>query len=133
MRDTYPRPSIASSFYVPIVTSSLGPYAIEWDYVDCDPVEQWKQLVEDVRSGEIENVIACYRVHPANGTCEDQLVALAKAVDYRCAELTEDPFDDLRDWIELHTGDQAFETEAHRRQRIEEQRIDYTIDLARGK
>lgn len=133
MPDTDPRPSIASSFYVPIVSSTHGPFAAEWDYVGCDPVEQWKQLVEDVRTGEIEDVIACYRVHPANRTCEDHLIALAKAVDHRCAELNETPFADLRDWIEMHTGDQAFETEAHRRQRIEEQRADYAIDLARGK
>jgi hypothetical protein len=82
---------------------------------------------------QIENVIACHLVDTERGAVDDRLKDLAECVDYYFWQQNEDPHSDVRDWIERTLKRDAFETPRYRRERIESQRIDYAIDIARGK
>lgn len=120
-------------FYVVAAICQGETITYENDWIAADIDEQWRQVVSLVASGEWEDVVACYRVDPANRRCDDCLIALANAVDHHFWTVDENPDDKTRDWIEGITGDWAFETDAHRSRRIAEQRVDYAIDIARGK
>lgn len=121
------------AFYVVLLAHTNGPYSPEFDSVSAPVDAQWREIVENVATMQWEDVVACYRVDAKNGRCDDCLIRLANAVDHWHWQRGEDPHEDVRNWIEGITGDDAFETEAHKRERIESQRVDYAIDLARGK
>lgn len=122
-----------TTYYSVIVDSEFGPYSVELDCVAAPIDDQWREIVELVATGEIEDVIGCDRIDRLYGRCDNRLIALANAVDHWHYERNDNPCDSVRDWIESITGDDAFETVAHRSARIAEQRADYQIDMARGK
>lgn len=134
MRDTHPTPSQRpDSYFVVTEAHASGAYTVENDYAWLDPDAQWNEIVSLVATGEWQDVIGCDYVHRKNVTCEDRLIKLANAVDNYYRDMNRDPHDDIRDWIEAIIGDEAFMTDATRARIAEEQRVDYAIDIARGK
>jgi hypothetical protein len=125
-------PKIAP-FYVVACDNNSDPYSYENDWIALPLDQQWEVIVGLVANGEWDDVSACYLVHPVNGTCDDKLIALANAVDAFFERDNEDPSDYIAEWIRSITGDDAFMRDDTRKRIANEQRIDYAIDIARGK
>jgi D-alanyl-D-alanine carboxypeptidase len=123
-----------SPFYVVVCDDGKDTYTYENDWIALPIDRQWETIVGLVASGEWDDVSACYLVHPVNGTCEDKLIDLANAVDASHERENEDPSDYIREWIEHIIGaNNAFMRDDTRARIHQEQRVDYAIDIARGK
>jgi hypothetical protein len=113
-------------FYVVVCDNNGDPYAYENDFISADVDHQWSEIVRLVASCEWSDVSACYYIHPKNGTCEDKLSDLAQGVDAANENSGEDPGDYIAEWVENILG-YAWRPDAVL------QRVDYAIDIARGK
>ena len=61
-------------------------------------------IVADIRSGQIENVDRILEINEADGTCRDATTDIANDVCDATWGAQEEPFADLRKWLDYHSN-----------------------------
>lgn len=72
-------------------------------------------IVADIRSGQIENVDRILEINEADGTCRDATTDIANDVCDATWGAQEEPFADLREWLDYHSKGVGYWTKPEER------------------